>query len=90
MMLIRIVEQFTILELPRFHPRVDIYASNEFGVRNNFAVVTSAEHVGATRSFIARLHLYGLGWWYAGVLRLVGARYRRLWVLRPTTDETIT
>ena len=75
-----VAAKYIILDVPRFHPYFDIYGSSELDAENTYAVVTRAEHVAAMKSFIARLHFYRLGWWRAGVLRMVGARHRRLWI----------
>ena len=72
--------KYTILDVPKFHPRFDIHGSNGLDAENTYAVVSRAEHASAVKMFVVRLHFYRVGWWRAGVLRLVGGRYRQLWI----------
>lgn len=75
-----LASNYTILDVPTFRPRFDIYGSDDLDADNNYAVVSRAEHASAMRCFIVRLNFYQLGWWRAGVLRIVGERHRRLWI----------
>ena len=79
-MLTSLAAKYTILDIPRVHPRFDIYGSNEFDTEDTYAVVTRNEHIKLGNSFVVRLHFYRVGLWRAGVMRMVGRRYRRLWV----------
>ena len=72
--------QYTILDIPRFHPRFDLYGSSGPGKESTYSVVTSIEHVKVEQTFDARLNLIRLGWWRGGVLRMLEKRYRQLWV----------
>lgn len=72
--------KYTILDVPRFLPRFDIYGSNDPNTENTYAIVSRAEHAGPNTSFLARLYFNQLGWWHAGVLRVVGKGYRQLWI----------
>ena len=70
--------EYTVLDIPRLRPRFDIHGSNEPDTKNTYVIVTREQHVKVGRSFVARLHFYRLGWWRAGVMRMVGRKYRRL------------
>ena len=75
-----LVAQYAILEIPRLRPRFDIYGSDESDAKRTYAVVTRLRHVNVEMRCISRLDFYRLGWWRAGPMRMVGAKYRRLWV----------
>lgn len=79
-MLIHLASQYIILDIPRLHPRFDIYGSNELDTTKTYAVVTRKEHAKVGMKYITRLDFYRLGWWRAGIMRMVGTKYRRLWV----------
>ena len=51
--------------------------SNELDTEDTYAVVTRNEHIKVEKSFVVHLHFHRLGWWRAGVMRMVG---RGLWV----------
>ena len=72
--------RYAVLEIPRLRPRFDIYGSEEPDGKKTYAVVTRLKHVNVEMSFIGRLDFYRFGWWRAGPTRIVGAKYRRLWV----------
>ena len=72
--------QYIVLEIPRLRPRFDIYGSDEPEAEKSYAVVTSLRHVNVEMRYIARLDFYRFGWWRAGTMRMIGAKYRRLWV----------
>ena len=72
--------QYAVLEIPRLHRRFDIYCSDKLDSKNTYIVVTREEHVRVEMGFLMRLDFYKLGWWRAGIMRMVGAKYRRLWV----------
>ena len=75
-----IAAQYTILEIPKFRSRFDIYGSDEPDAAKTYAVVARLKHFNVEMKYISRLHFYRLGWWRAGPMRMVGAKYRRLWV----------
>lgn len=79
-MLTSLAAKYTILEVPRFHPRFDIHGSNGLDTESTYIVVTKDEHSEVGKSFVMRLYFYRLGWWRAGVLRTVGKKYRQLFV----------
>ena len=71
-MLIHLASQYIILDIPRLHPRFDIYGSNELDRTKTYAVVTREEYAKMGMNFIARLDFYRLGWWHVGTMRMVG------------------
>ena len=80
-MLTCLAAQYVVLEIPRLHPRFDIYRSDDPDPKKTYAVVTHHEDENVVgMKWIARLDFYRLGWWRAGVMRMVGAEYRQLWV----------
>ena len=72
--------KYVILDIPRLQLNFDIHGSNELDTESTYVVVTRDEHTEVGKSFMVRLHFYRLGWWRAGVLRMVGQKYRRLWI----------
>lgn len=79
-MLTSLAAKYDILDIPRLHPCFDIHGSNELDTESTYVVATRSEHTKVEKSFIVRLHFYRLGWWRAGVLRMIRKRYRRLWI----------
>ena len=69
-----------ILGVLRLHPSFDIHDSNKLDTENTCTIVTSDEHSQEGKSFDVRLHFYRLGWWRVGVMRMVGKKWRRLWI----------
>lgn len=79
-MLTSLAAKFIILDIPTLHPKFDIHASNDLDTESTYIVVTRNEDTEVGKSFMVRLHFYRLGLWRAGILRMVGKRYRQLWV----------
>lgn len=79
-MLTSLAAKFIILDIPTLHPKFDIHASNGLDTESTYIVVTRNEDTEMGKSFMVRLHFYRLGLWRAGILRMVGKRYRQLWV----------
>ena len=72
--------KYIVLDIPRLHPRFDIYGSNEFDTKSTYMTVTRNEYTKVGRSFMVRLHFYRFGWWCAGVLLMAGERCGQLWI----------
>ena len=71
--------KYIVLDIPRLHPRFDLYGSTEFDTESTYMIVTRNAYTKVGRSFMVRFHFYRFGWWRAGVLLMVGERCRRLW-----------
>ena len=76
-MLTCIAAQYTVLEVPRFCSRFDIDGSAE---PETYAIVANQKDLKEGMSLIAHLRFDELGWWRTGPMRMLGAKYRKLWV----------
>ena len=91
-----IAAQYTILEVPRFRSRFDIDGSHsdidgsaEPDAKRTYAVFAHPKDEKEGMSLIAHLKFGSLGWWRAGPMRMLGAKYRKLWV-GPIPESALT
>ena len=75
-----IVTQYTVLDIPRFRRDFDIHCSTEPDANKAYAVAASLKQAKKGMKCISRLDFYQLGFWRAGPMRMVGAKYRKLYV----------
>ena len=58
--------QYTVLEIPKFHPQVDIYGFDEPDTTKTYTVVTRFKQVEEGMNYISRLSFYRISWGRAG------------------------
>ena len=73
--------EYSILTIPKYRQTFDIHVTSDPNTEDTFAVVSKVDDVEVGKSFMCRLK-YGrrVGFWYGGVKRVIGEKYRVIWI----------
>ena len=81
-----LTQQFTaadyaILTIPKYRQTFDIHVSRDPNTEETFAVVSKVDDIEIGKSFMCRLkYRHGVGFWYGRVKRVIGEKYRVIWI----------
>ena len=72
---------YAILTIPKYRQTFDIHVSRDPNTEDTFAVVSKVDDIEIGKSFMCRLkYRHGVGFWYGGVKRVIGEKYRVIWI----------
>lgn len=73
--------EYFILTIPKYRQTFDIYVSGDPNTEDPYAIVSKVDDIETGFRILCRLK-YGrcVGFWYGGVKRVIGEKYRVIWI----------